>query len=226
MRAKYHAAKNISILLLSVCVFVLTAFTTAHADSIGYTTSAPISSTLTDWSGTLSFQQFNPSFGTLTGVELILNSSLNTTLTVTNSGLSTSNGKVTTTSIITVADSGALFSQYIVATWPLSNPLVPTTGLVYTLSAGGSSTSGPFSTTGTSDSSYTLASLLAEFTGSSSISLAASTYTQTNLSNNGGNTTASQVTHAGLTGEVIYTYTAVPLPSALPFYWVPVSLVS
>jgi hypothetical protein len=49
--------------------------------------------------------------------------------------------------------------------------------------------------------------------GNGNISLNASTFTQTLLANTGGNTAASQVTDANLTGNVIYTYTVVPEPS-------------
>jgi hypothetical protein len=60
---------------------------------------------------------------------------------------------------------------------------------------------------------YTSGAILTEFTGGGNIGLNASTFTQTTLSNTGGNTTSSQVTDAGLTGTVTYTYTAVPEPS-------------
>ena len=57
--------------------------------------------------------------------------------------------------------------------------------------------------------------ILAEFNGPGTISLDASTFTQTDLSNTGGNTAASQVTNASLTGTVTYTYAPVPEPSTL-----------
>jgi hypothetical protein len=60
---------------------------------------------------------------------------------------------------------------------------------------------------------YTLGTILTEFTGGGNISLNAGTLTYTLLSNYGGNTVSSQVTDAGLTGTVTYTYTAVPEPS-------------
>lgn len=210
MKAKRHVAKKVSVLLLGISVLLLTAFTTAHADTISFTTSTPIPSTLTDWTGNLSFSQFNPSLGTLTSVELQLSSGLTTTLTVTNNGDSLSNGNVKTELQVTVLDPG----NHISAT-PQIDTLSPS--YVYSLAAGGSVTSGLLTKTGTGDNTYTLASLLAEFTGVGNISLAASTFTQTLLANSGGNTGSSQVTNASLTGEVIYTYTPapVPLPSAI-----------
>ena len=83
----------------------------------------------------------------------------------------------------------------------MTNRLLSSGILLTPLHPADSTTSGRLSTTGTKDNFYTLSSLLAEFTGPGNISLAASTFTQTLLANNGGNTYSSQVTNAGLTGD-------------------------
>jgi len=60
------------------------------------------------------------------------------------------------------------------------------------------------------------APVLAEFTGSGNINLPAGTFTQTDLSNTGGNSNSSQVTDAGLTGTVTYTY--IPEPGTVSLF--------
>jgi hypothetical protein len=213
MQTRHHRLKKVSVLLLGLSVLLLTVFTTAHADTISFTTSTPIVSTLTDWTSSLAFQQFNPSYGTLQSVELDLRSGLQTTLTISNlPGAGSATGNAKTEVQVSVVDSGNYITDQ--PQIDFNSPAYAYTGLA----AGDSTTSGLLTKTGTSSSVYTLASLLAEFTGAGNISLTASTFTQTLLANTGGNTSASQVTNAGLTGDVIYTYTppaSVPLPSAL-----------
>ena len=75
--------------------------------------------------------------------------------------------------------------------------------------------SGLLTKNGSDSEVYTLAAVLAEFNGPGTISLPASTYTETWLGNTGGNSVESQVTDASLTGSVTYTYNAVPEPSTL-----------
>jgi hypothetical protein len=213
MKTKHHASKKVSVLLLGLSALVFTAFTSAHADLISgpFTTTTPIASTLTDWNGTLSFQQFNPSLGTLTSVELDLSSTLTTTLTVTNnSPTSSSYGNAKT-------------DMYVSVKGPLNDAPqleVLSQGFTYgtllnQLGAGDSVVSGLLTKSGTSSNIYTLSSVLSAFTGTGSISLPASTATYTDIAVTGGNTFSSQVTNANLTGTVTYTYTPVPLPSAL-----------
>ncbi len=223
MQVKRHISKKVSIFLLSVSALVLAAFTSAHADSISFTTSTPIPSTLTDWTSALTFQQFNPSLGTLTSVTLDLSSTMSTILTVTNVGSTLpSNGTAKTEVLIAVVDpSGIIGTLPTYTPYPIapSNPQLNylSTGFSYSnLAAGGTVTSGTLTgSSGNVSNSYTTPGLLAEFTGAGSISLPAGTLTYTTLSNSGGNTESSQVTYTGLTGTVIYTYTPVPLPSAL-----------
>jgi hypothetical protein len=213
MKGKHRAAGKASVLFLSFSVLVLMAFTTAHAATLteSFTTSTPISSsTPTDWSNYLSFAQFNPALGTLTSVELDLSASMGTYITVENFGAAPSSGTASTQIAVHVEDPG--------------NYLASATQMTY-YSAGfgfsgltqyNTAASGLLTGTGTSSNVYTLAGLLAEFTGAGAISLTASTNTSTNLNYTGGFAAANQATNAGLTGDVVYTYNApVPLPSAL-----------
>jgi hypothetical protein len=178
--------------------------TSAPANTEIFTTSTPIASSLTDWSSTLAFAQFDPSLGTLTSVELNLSSTLSTTLTVTNEAGSASSGTANTEVEVTVQD----FGNNLTAPFNVFSP-----GFSYSLGAGAGTSSGLLTGNNVSDLTYTLGTILTEFTGGGNISLNASTFTQPLLANTGGNTAASQVTDASLTGTVTYTYEAVPEPS-------------
>jgi hypothetical protein len=194
------------IFMLGIAILLPCATSTSIASSLIYTTSTPILSSLTDFSSSLAFTQFDPSLGTLQSVELDFSSALNTTLTIQNqSPTSSSFGSANTELLVTVQDAG---NNLIAPELDLTSP-----GFTYTLGAGQSLTSGLLSQSGSSSDLYTLPAVLSEFTGVGTFSLAGSTFTQTLLANSGGNTTASQTTYASLTGQVIYTYTAVPEPS-------------
>jgi len=184
----------------------------------GTGTSGPFTSTvstrLTDWSGNLSFPKFNASLGTLTSVDLNFSSSMTTTLTVANVGNSSSTGKTQTEVQLSITDSSGILNPGGNATPQLDYESLPK--FSYSLSAGNSTSSGVL----TGNSSYdtgglNATGLLTEFTGTGNISLPAATFTQTDLSNTGGNTNSTQVTDAGLTGTVTYTYTAVPEPTSV-----------
>jgi hypothetical protein len=199
--------KKLLIVLLG-CLVCGLFVSVVRADISGpFTTSTPIPSTLTDWLGTLDFPKFNSALGTLTSVQLDLNGGLTTTLTVTNNSDSGSSGTAKTELMVTVQDAG----NNLIA--PEIDILSP--AFAYSLGAGGSINSGLLTKNGSSSDVYTLAAVLAEFNGPGTISLNASTFTQTVLSNTGGNTSASQVTNAALTGTVKYTYNPVPEPSIL-----------
>jgi hypothetical protein len=188
--------------LLAAGAVVVGCATNASANTETFTTSTPVSSSLTDWNNTLAFQQFNSSLGTLNSVELTLSSGITTILTVQNMGTS-SHGGVKTEMTVMVEDAGNHFNLDVPQLDILSSRYT------YNLGAGKSATSGLLSATGSySSEDYTLAAILNEFTGNGVIDLDASTYTTTDLSNTGGNTASSQVTDASLTGTVTYDYTA------------------
>lgn len=180
----------------------------ALATTLSYTTSTPIPSTKTDWTGSLAFPKFNPSLGTLTQVDLYLSCDMDTVLTVTNTANSASTGSAKTELMLTVMDGGFLISD--APQIDMNSPFYP-----YSLAAGASITSGDLTKSATNTSHYKDSALLAEFVGTSNISLAATTYTMAWINYNGGNTEASQSTNASATGTVTYEYTAgppVPIP--------------
>jgi hypothetical protein len=195
-------------MVVAIVVFMATS---AQATTITYSTSTPIPSTLTDWTGSLLFEQFNPSLGTLTGVELVLNSSMDTTLTVTNNSASLSTGSVRTELFMSVVY-GSLINAQI-------DKLFPSPPASFSLKSGDSQTFGLYTALASSDTTYSDSGVLTAFTGTGSISLPASTVTFTVLSYTGGVAIASQITHAGLDGSIIYYYTPVvppvPEPSTL-----------
>ena len=190
-----------------------------YAATVGpTTTSTPVPATGTDWSRNLTFAQFDPTLGTLTSVQLKFSTTLSTTLTVTNNALVSSRGTARTEVQVGVQDTGNNLADL---TGGGTGELdVLSTGFVYgtvgsPLAAGATITSGTLAGTGSSDTTYTAAAILSEFTGFSTINLAASTTTGTVLSNTGGNTTATQFTTASATGNVTYTYTPGDVPPHL-----------
>ncbi len=180
-----------------------------------FTTSTPISFTTTDWSNSLVFPKYTPDGDDyLISIELTLSSTLRTTLTVTNAGGSSSSGQAKTELQVTVQDPLNLLQPLFPTPPPSYTPQLDilSNAFNYSLSPGGSTTSGLLTKNGISSDTYTLGAILAEFTGAGTISLAASTFTQTALFNTGGGTGASQVSTASLTGTITYTY--VPEPTA------------
>jgi hypothetical protein len=139
-------------------------------------------------------------------VQIDLSGSFQTTLTIQNNANSASNGRAWTEVQLSAEDAGSYLNAPELDL--MSSPAFTYTGLA----PGASITSPLLTMAGTDSETYTLQAVLDEFTGNGSISLSASTYTDTVLANHGGNTYASQVTLAGLTGDVIYTYNAVPEP--------------
>ena len=180
-----------------------------QADTISgpFTTTTPIAYTLTDWTGSLSFPMFDSRLGTLTEVDLTLSGSMYTVLTVHNSSPTGSTGHANTHLQMTLQDAG---NNLIAPQIDLMSP-----SYTYTLAANETKTSGTLSKSGSSSDQYFDPVVLAEFTGTGSILLSASTFTETAVFNTGGNTDASQVTQGQLTGTVTYHYNLVPEPSTL-----------
>ena len=207
--------KQLTSLLAAAALLAGVATNSSALTSGPFTTSTPIPFTLTDWTGTLLFPQFNPGLGTLTSVQLDFNASLRTTLTVQNNAGSGSSGTAKTELQVTVQDAG---NNLIAPEIDLLSPI-----FAYSLGAGQGATSPLLTKSGSSSDLYDSAygalwsAISAEFTGVGNISLNGSTFTQTLLANTGGNTAASQVSDASLTGTVTYTYDAVaaPEPSTL-----------
>jgi hypothetical protein len=192
---------KIWITAFAIAVLVSGMALSAYAVSVDgpHVTTTPIATTKTDWTGTLMFDQFNPALGSLIGVRLDLATQMDTVLTVTNDSPSGSSGSAKTELQISVQDpSNALYVPQV--DW--FSPVVS-----YTLAPYESKTFDPLNKFFSQSDYYTNGTILAEFTGGGVVTLDASTFTQTWLTNTGGNTFASQVTHGSLTGTVTYYYT-------------------
>ncbi|HEX4136973.1 MAG TPA: PEP-CTERM sorting domain-containing protein [Bryobacteraceae bacterium] len=184
----------------------------ASADSITLgpiTTSTPVSLSSTDWTNTLAFAQFDSSLGTLQSVTFDISGQLQTTLTITNQASGSSTGHATTELQVGLEDAGDNLGLDFSDSNPAIDALSPK--YFYDLGAGQSAQSGLLTKTYDSGAlTYTLSTILNEFSnpGGGTVDLTADTFTQTYLSNSGGNTSASQVTSASLTGTVTYVYQA------------------
>jgi hypothetical protein len=173
---------------------------------------------LTDWTGTLEFAQFNSNLGTLDSVTIDISGSLSTTLTVTNNGDTEQSGSARTELRVGIEDPNNLLGF----TEPPNNGVgdnpaidVDSPKYFFDLAAGddgGHSSSGLLTASYDSGAlTYTLSAILNEFSnpGGGTVTLNAGTFTQTTVSDAGGNASASQVTDASLTGIVTYNYAAV-----------------
>jgi len=197
--------KRLISLLAAAALLAAFATNASAATSGPFTIITPIPYTLTDWSGSLLFPQFNPNLGVLNSVELDFTSSMRTTLTVQNAAASSSSGTAWTEMQVSIQDTGHNLSA------PAIDSLSPS--FHYNLDSGQNVTSPLLTMADSSSDVYTLAAVLAEFTGFGNVSLNGSTFTVTVLSTTGLNTSASQTGDASLTGSVIYNYTPVPEPS-------------
>jgi hypothetical protein len=178
-----------------------------------FNTSTPVPSILTEWSELLVFPQFDAALGQLTSVQLDFSTTLTTTLTLMNDSTTSGYQSTAFTELqITIQDSGGNLTT-------AGNPQLDVLSPNYSqfLAPQGSATSGPLSNTGTASQTFTDSSILSEFTGPGSIDLTGSTFTQAYVSDDSGTTSASQVTDASLTGDVIYTFepAVTPEPSTL-----------
>ncbi len=196
--------------ILPLCILSVLCCSMANASSISgpFTTTTPIPLTKTDWvvGQTLAFPQFNPALGTLLSVEIKIDGTVNSVLTISNDSESPSSGNCLTQVTFTVQDSGGNLDANV--------PDIYTSKYNYLLDGGQSTTSGLITGTGSHTKTYTNPAVLAEFTGSGSTLLNVTTFTQTLLANTGGNTAASQVTQASVTGTVTYNY-EVPEPATI-----------
>ena len=159
---------------------------------------------LTDWSDSLAFPQFNPALGTLDGVELMLSSSIDTVLTVTNNDAELNSAGFASTEVQITIDPDTLLG----ATPELD---IKSSNFYFSdLAPGAQVISDTLTKSGTYDETYILQAILNEFTGTGTIVLPASTFTTTSISFSGGNAAAVQATNASLTGTITYDYTPAP----------------
>jgi hypothetical protein len=197
------------ILGLAAALMLILSLGSAQATSVSgpFITSTPISSTLTDWNGSLAFQKFNPALGTLLSMDLKLTGSISTVLTIKNTSLLGSIGTAKTQETFQVQDPGLNLTTDV--------PDISTSAFAFSLAGGQTVTTGTLTKTTNSTESYTAPAVLAEFTGAGNMILNAGTQTIAWIGYSGGNTEASQVTHASLTGQVTYFYEPVPEPATL-----------
>src|SRR5664279_4031920 len=98
--------KKLTFLMAAALLLVGTSLSVQAATSGPFTTSTPIPSTLTQWTGSLAFPKFNYALGTLNSVTLDFSSTMTTTLTITNNSGSSSSGTAKTELQVTVQDAG------------------------------------------------------------------------------------------------------------------------
>ncbi|MFA5866262.1 MAG: choice-of-anchor E domain-containing protein [Phycisphaerae bacterium] len=195
-----------SILALVVLSLLLAGVANATMVSGPFTTSTPIPLTLTDFSGSLAFPKFNPALGTLTEVKLVLTGSINTVLTIRNTGTENSEGNAKTQVSFNVQDSGLNLVAGV--------PDAQTAPYDFSgLQPGNYITTGTISKTSSNTQYYTDPVILNEFTGAGNMVLNAATTTIAWIGYTGGNTIATQVTDGALTGNVTYYY--IPEPATL-----------
>ncbi len=206
-----------AILGTSVAAGVILGSNVANAQlTIGFTSNTVSHSTeFVPTTDKLTFSKFDNALGILQKVSLTVNGSITTSIHVTNSAATPSNGTVRTESQATVTDPLSLLSL---------GPDILTPASPYSLGVGQSADFNNINGSGsdTGASPYTLGTILAEFTGPNgtpgTISLGLTTLTQTLLANTGGNTSASQVTTGTFSASVVYTYglrSGVPEPNMM-----------
>jgi hypothetical protein len=186
------------ILISAVIVFVTSV--PAFALTISYTTSTPIPLTLTDWTKPLSFQQFNPSLGTLEMVQLDLSMTANTVLSASNNSDCSASGHIDTHIQMAIQDEVGNFTDSGI------DLIIPT--FYYNLTANQSMTPNTIIKSDSSSGQYTAGDVLSEFTGSGEVMLVAGTFTESSFSYTGCNAHVGQLTYSQLNGTVTYSYAA------------------
>jgi hypothetical protein len=197
-------------------------------------TSGPFASTsnvpltLTDWTDDIVFPKFDSNLGILQSVSITLTINIQTVITVQNTGNATSNGRASITVEATVRDP----LGFLPGVPPPPSPPTPgdpgvnladvtSPNFNFNLNPGQTLSSGTLSASSTDINSFSLndyPAAVVQFSGNpgDTITLPAYTRTFTNISFTGGNAIASQITSAALSGNITYTYLAIPEPSALP----------
>lgn len=206
-------------------LFLLGATLSAHADSA---THGPFTVTSdTDFGGAFFFPKFNTSLGTLNSVILTLGNSMTTTLTITNNSGTASSGSARTELQAALYDTGTTMStpgNILTASGGIFHLIddFQTNPASYSLSGSGSTVLNPPTKNSSLSSSpdFTDVATLSYFTGTGNARVNYVTFTSTNLSNSGGNTTAAQATNDTLSATVVYNYTpAAPPGTPEPGTW-------
>ena len=200
--------------LLSGCAFFLAAVGSQGAQAASITYSASISSTNPDWSSSLSISQFDPTLGTLTGIQFDLTGTITGTIYVENTDASAATISETLSASLTLTRPD---SSVIVVALPgttVTDLFSPFDG---TVDFGGTSGAihGPITTSATvSFISPPPASDLALFTGTGFIALPVMAV-GTSFITGPGNLAGGFATSAGASLVVTYIYDEVPEPASL-----------
>ena len=202
-------------LVAMVAVIALCGVGTAQASawSTNFTTSTPVPSTLTDWTRSLTFPQYNPAWtggGALTQIDITISSSLDTYFAITNNSPSNSVGTVKTEITISINDPSNLVAFTSLNPW--IDKMFPSSGNGWNLAPGAGTTLGTFTSSAAGAASYTDAGVMSEFTGTGNILLPSTAHAETWEEFTGGNVDISQITHASLTGTITY-WAVIPEPS-------------
>ena len=170
--------------------------------SLTSTFSSTVPIQATDFSAPISLPKFNPALGTLTEVDITLDSSGTQGGTLTNAA----SGAQTFT-----FEEDINLSLTDTATTLLSNVLTGTQN--YTdLQPGASASFGPFNPTNSSTAVFTSGATFDEFNnGPGNVALSVQTLTGQTIGGGGGNISAVITTTAGATATVTYRYTATPV---------------
>lgn len=164
----------------------------------------------TDYTQQLQYFDFDTNLGTLTGIRWDVSIDLQTQIEVTNSSDSPSSGSVRTEVFITLQDNASLLPGA-----PQVDALVPTIPWAYSLNAGDSLASPIFTRSINQVITTSNPTILTDYSNGGIASFWSSTFTQTVLSNTGGNTGADQETSGVISATVTYIYEPIPEPSTL-----------
>jgi hypothetical protein len=203
-------------IVLSIVALALLIAPVASAGSVTYY--GTIGSSLTDFSGsTGTVQQFDPSLGMLTSVQISLAGSGTTVLTVTNNNISspTNFSALFTDLTLTLTDPGDADVDTIQAMY--GGPTIPGGGLIV---VNGTPYNSGIDTMGGAPGSQLLTSNLGSFIGLGNVTFDLAGAAITTESFSGGNFTAGQTTNAGGEVTVTYDYTqsGIPEPGTLSLF--------
>ncbi len=166
--------------------------------------------TITDYSTSLTFNQFNPTLGTLNSVVVSVAALGSMTGTVTNTADTPQSFTFTETSDLAV---GPFPDSLHTTLFPVLSASQVYTGLA----GGGMSPFGLFTPSDTAGATFTSPLDLAGFTGHGTFSVPFGTSTGETIAGGGGNVTASITTLAGADVRITYNYTPNGVPEPASF---------
>ncbi len=192
-------------IVFGLMLFFFNAGIVAHVQAATQEIYFDTGTTTTDLAENISFNKFDPSLGTLTGVTIESAGSVdNSTLVLTNDAANNNTFSYSSSisMILEVLTGSGNFNTVFT-----NMPLAGTGGLI-TLPAGASTQNlGPVASTSATATISVAASDLSQFVGTGQNNMTCRTFTGSNMSGGGGNISYVQVTDARCFGKIIYTYT-------------------